>query len=266
MASSTRQSLAAAKAKLGQQLESTTLATASDLFSIASATAGSSQLRNLLSDPSAELKEKSGAVSAVFARSVSKEAVEIVTVLVGLRWSKGSDLVAAIEQLAVHAVSAIAAKGKNLEQVENELFTFAQAIDQNSDLQFALASKQANDTAKLKMVDALIKGASEEGTVLIRQAVVAARKVRVSLVLAQFGKWVSAYASRLVATVTVAQPLTAEQLKRLEATLAKQYNASVKLNVETDPSLLGGIKIQINGEILDGSLSSRLNQARLQLA
>lgn len=266
MASSTRQSLAAAKANLGPQLEKADLKLAGELFSVADAIAGSSQLRNLLSDPSAELNAKSGAVKAVFSKSAAANTLEIVTALVALRWSKGSDLVAAIEQLAVQAVASIAAKAKNLEKVENDLFAFTSAIDSSSELQFALASSQATNEAKLSLVDALIKGAGEEGALLIRQAVVASRKRRVSLTLEQFGKWVSAYASRLVATVTVAAPLTDAQQKRLEDALAKAYSASVKLNIETDPSLLGGIKVQIGGEILDGSLISRLNQARLQLA
>jgi F-type H+-transporting ATPase subunit delta len=40
----------------------------------------------------------------------------------------------------------------------------------------------------------------------------------------------------------------------------------LKLNVEVDESILGGMKVQVGGEILDGSLSSRLLQAKLQLA
>ncbi|MFM6980691.1 MAG: F0F1 ATP synthase subunit delta [Micrococcales bacterium] len=266
MASSTRQSLAAAKANLGSKLESANLEVANDLFSVAASVAGSAQLRSLLSDPSAELKAKSGAVSAVFAKRVSADAIELVTALVALRWSKGSDLVAAIEQFAVQVVSANAAKAKNLEAVESELFAFIEAIDNNSELQFALASKQATDEAKVALVDGLIKGASKEASVLIRQAVLAARKVRASLVLNQFAKWVSAYAARLVATVTVAQPLTASQASQLEETLAKQYHAAIKLNVQVDSSIIGGVVVQIGEEIIDGSLASRLNQARLQLA
>jgi F-type H+-transporting ATPase subunit delta len=56
------------------------------------------------------------------------------------------------------------------------------------------------------------------------------------------------------------------QLDRLETVLAKSYGQSLKLNVEVDPSILGGIKVQVAGEILDGSLASRLTAAKLQLA
>lgn len=266
MASSTRQSIAAAKSNLGSLLEKASLEVAKDLFTVATAIAGSKQLRSLLSDPSAELKAKSGAVSAVFAKGVSAEAIELVTALVALRWSKGSDLVAATQQFAVQIVSANAAKAKNLEAVEGELFAFIEAVEANSDLQFALDAKAATDEAKLALVNALIKGASKEASVLIGQAVLAAHKVRATTMLHNYAKWVSAYAARLIATVTVAQPLTAAQATRLEETLAKQYHASIKLNVQLDPSLIGGVVIQIGEEIIDGSLANRLNQARLQLA
>ncbi|MEN9660564.1 MAG: hypothetical protein RLZZ443_493, partial [Actinomycetota bacterium] len=61
-------------------------------------------------------------------------------------------------------------------------------------------------------------------------------------------------------------PLTAAQLTRLESALAKTYGAGVRVNVEQDPAILGGLKVQVAGQIIDGSLISRLNQAKMQLA
>jgi F-type H+-transporting ATPase subunit delta len=69
-----------------------------------------------------------------------------------------------------------------------------------------------------------------------------------------------------VATVTVAAPLEQGQLDRLEKALAKTYGQELNLNVEIDPYVLGGVKIQVSGEIIDGSVATRLNQARMQLA
>ena len=267
MASATRQSLTAAKAAIKPLLAKADIKFAEEIFGIGSAVASSTQLRSILSDPSAEAKAKSGALTAVFGKSVSASALEYVTTLVGLRWSTGQDLVSAFEQVAVFAVAAIAAENKKLANVESELFAFKQAVDSDQDLQFALGDRNASDEAKLSLVDALTKGkVSEEAAVLIRRAVTGARRRRVALVLEQFGKQVSAYAERLVATVTVAAPMNDAQLDRLENVLAKSYGQSLKLNVEVDPSILGGIKVQVAGEILDGSLASRLTAAKLQLA
>ncbi|MDE2387195.1 MAG: F0F1 ATP synthase subunit delta [Actinomycetales bacterium] len=267
MASSTRQSLAAAKESLIPLLAKADLKFAEEIFSIGGAVASSSQLRGILSDPSAEAKAKSGALNAVFGKSVSKAALEFTDRLVALRWSSGSDLVAAFEQLGVYTVAALAAKSKKLEQLEADLFAFQQAVDSDQELQVALGNKQAAEADKAKLVDALLKGkGSAESNLLIRRAVAGAGRRRASVVLEQFGKQVSAYAERLVATVTVASPLSAAQLTRLEAALAKTYGAGIRVNVEQDPAILGGLKVQVAGQIIDGSLSSRLNQAKMQLA
>ncbi|MFM6971043.1 MAG: F0F1 ATP synthase subunit delta [Rhodoluna sp.] len=267
MASSTRQSLISAKNALNPLLASVDIKFAEEIFAIGAAVASSSQLRSILSDPSAEVKAKSGALNAVFGKNLSSAAVEFAAKVVELRWSTGQDLVGAFEQLAVYAVASIASKSGKLAAVESELFAFKQAVDSDQDLQFALGDRLAAEDAQLELVDALVKGkVSDEAKVLIRRAVTGARRRRVAVVLEQFGKQVSAFAERLVATVTVASELSNSQLETLESLLAKSYGRSLKLNVEVDPAILGGIKVQVAGEILDGSLSSRLQSARLQLA
>ena len=267
MASSTRQALASAKAALQPLLAKADLNFASELFAVSNTIASSAQLRNLLSDPSAEVNAKSGAVAAVFAKSVSAEVLSFVTSLVALRWSKGSDLVASLEQLSVHAVASIAAASGNIQQLSNEVFAFQQAIEGDSELQFALAAKSASAEARTALVNKLLAGkASPEGALLIQQAVVQAGKRRASRVLELFAKLVAQVANSLVAKVTVAQELSAQQQERLQAALAKTYGSAIKLNIEHDASLIGGLRVQIADQIIDGSLASRLNQARLSLA
>ena len=124
MASSTRQSLTAAKKALTPLLAKADLKFAEEIFAIGAAVASSSQLRSILSDPSAEAKAKSGALNAVFGKNVSGSALEFATALVELRWSTGQDLVRAFEELAVYAVAAIAANNKKINDVESELFAF----------------------------------------------------------------------------------------------------------------------------------------------
>jgi F-type H+-transporting ATPase subunit delta len=119
----------------------------------------------------------------------------------------------------------------------------------------------------MTLIDTLVaKKVSEATALLVRNAVVIARRERVSVVLEQFGKQVSAFAQRLVATVTVAAPLTDGQLQRLGSALEKNYGQALQLNIELDPTLIGGVRVQVADQIIDGSLSSRLNEARLQLA
>ena len=267
MSSSTRQSLAAATKALDALLAKADLQFAQELFGVAGALAGSPQLRGALSDPSAESKSKAGAVQAVFGKAVSKQTVELVTTLAESRWSKPGDLVVAFEQLAVFAASAIATKAGRIDQLESDLFEFSQTVASDQDLQLALSSRTATAEAKEKLVSALVGGkVSEESALLIRQAALASGKRRFAQILGQFAKLVSAYSERLVAQVTVATPLSADQAKRLASALTATYGHGVKVNVEVDPAVLGGVRVQIAGEVLDGTIASRLNEARLQLA
>ena len=267
MASSTRQALAAAKEAISPLLGKADLLFAEELFTIGAAIASSIQLRNLLSDPSGEEKSKQGALAAVFGKAISKDALAFANKLSGLRWSKGSDLVSAFEQMGVYVVASIASRDKTLAELEDQLFAARSVVDSSQELQQALSSRQASVESKVELVSALFKGKlSAASALLVRFAVIGSRQHKLSEVLEAFGKQVSAVADRLVATVTVAAPLSAAQQKRLEAALSASYGTELNLNVEIDPSILGGVKVQVSGEIIDGSVAARLNQAKLQLA
>ena len=69
-----------------------------------------------------------------------------------------------------------------------------------------------------------------------------------------------------VATIITAAPISPAQLDRLRAGLAKSYGRELKLNLVIDPSIIGGIRVQIGDDVIDGSVSTRLNDLRLQLA
>ncbi len=267
MASSTRQALQAGIQALTPLLKKADLKFAEELFSIGVALSTSIQLRNILSDPSGAEKAKHGALNAVFGKKVSKEALAFAQTLSGLRWSKGGDLVTAFEQLGVYTVASIAAGAKELSTLEGELFSVQQLIDSDEELQQAFSSRQASTESKITLIKKLTgKKVSANTELLVRFAVEGARHRRLSLVLEGYGKQVSAVAERLVATITVAAPIDNAQLERLEKALSKTYGQELNLNVEIDPSVIGGVKVQVSGEIIDGSVATRLNQARMQLA
>ena len=64
----------------------------------------------------------------------------------------------------------------------------------------------------------------------------------------------------------MAQELSATDLARLEAALTRQYSKAVHLNVLVDPTVIGGIKVELGDDVIDGTVSSRLDDARRRLA
>ena len=69
-----------------------------------------------------------------------------------------------------------------------------------------------------------------------------------------------------MSTVVTATPLSAAQAERLSTALAKKYGRDVALNAIIDPSVVGGLRVQIADDVIDGSISGRLADLRQRLA
>ena len=65
-----------------------------------------------------------------------------------------------------------------------------------------------------------------------------------------------------VATVTAAAGLTDEEKERLRRALEKRSGHSVQLECRVDASLLGGVVVEMDGRVLDGSLRHRLHEIK----
>jgi len=66
------------------------------------------------------------------------------------------------------------------------------------------------------------------------------------------------------AQVTVASPLSGEQEKSLQVMLSQSTQKKVSLEIQVDPSILGGMVVTIGSHMIDDSIRSKL--ARLKLA
>ena len=53
---------------------------------------------------------------------------------------------------------------------------------------------------------------------------------------------------------------------RLAAALARTYGREVHLNVIVDPDVIGGIRVEIGDDVIDGTVSTRLDEAGRKLA
>ena len=61
------------------------------------------------------------------------------------------------------------------------------------------------------------------------------------------------------AVVTSAVTLTAEQMETLKARLEKMTGKQVSLIQKKDPSVVAGLRVEIEGKQLDGTVQSRLS-------
>jgi F-type H+-transporting ATPase subunit delta len=274
MAGVSSESLATALAGLEAKLPTASLQLAKELFGILGMVDSSAGLRRALTDPSRNGDEKSALVRQLVGGKVSADAAEIAGGLASSRWATARDIGDALETLAATVVisvaenkSAVSASGiTGLEELENDLFSFNQAVASDHEVQRALSEPQASAAAKTALAEKLVPGASEEAKVLIRQAVTQPRGIKPTRLVQRFAELAAKRQQRWIATVSVTRPLTETQFSRLQAGLNSLYGRELKVNLNVDPALIGGIRVQVGDEVLDASVVSRLGQLHRQLA
>ena len=274
MAGVSSESLTKALEQLEATLPTASLQLAKDLFGILGTVDSSAGLRRALTDPSRSGEEKSALVKQLVGGKVSDDAAEIASGLASLRWASARDIGDALETLAATVViavaenkSAVSASGiTGLEELENDLFAFNQTVASSHEVQRALGESQASAAAKISLAEKLLPGASPEAQLLIGQAVSQPRGVKPSKLIDNFAKLAAKRQQRWIATVRVTRPLTDAQASRLQAGLDALYGRELKVNVSVDPTLIGGIRVQVGDEVLDASVVARLSELRRQLA
>ncbi|MET4639466.1 F0F1 ATP synthase subunit delta [Mycetocola sp. 2940] len=263
MGSATREALASSKKALSDTGR-IDLATATDLFAAGRVIGESGQLRSLLADPSGEASVKASIVDRVFRSQLSAQALDLLREIVSARWSNPDDLLGGIEELGLRAAAVAAGPDARLDA---QLFAFSQSVSSDAGLELALGSKLGGQDSKSALVQKLLSGNGSAETVeIVKHLVLQPRGRRIGELLRHAASVIADQQGYIVATVTSAFPLGAAQVERLEKGLAAQYGRKLRINQVVDPSVIGGLRVQVGDDVIDGSISSRLSELRLQLA
>ncbi|AWB88825.1 F0F1 ATP synthase subunit delta [Homoserinimonas hongtaonis] len=263
MGSATREATATSRAALAG-VTKVTLGLAEDLFSAGRVIGSSLQLRTLVADASGSPDEKVAALKAVFRSSLSADAMALLGTVVSARWSSVDDLLAGIEDLGLRAVASAA---PSTVDIEGELFSFADVVAANPELELAIGSKLGKPEAKAELVDSLLTGrVSAETLAVVRHLVQQPRGRRIGQLITESTSTIADQKGSAIATVTTAAPLGARQRTKLQKALTVRYGRAVTLNLVVDPALVGGVRVAIGNDIIDGSVASRIADLRLQLA
>lgn len=122
-------------------------------------------------------------------------------------------------------------------------------------------SKQARRDAKGLFRSTFVSGVMEPNKV--RQAVQAilTQKPRGYLAIVEhLARLVKLEEDRRSARIESAIPIPAEQQASLRNTLTRTYGPGLNISFVENPAIIGGLRIKVGSDVIDGSIQSRLKR------
>jgi F-type H+-transporting ATPase subunit delta len=267
---SSRNSLAATREVLDKSLAGLSSDAASalsnDLFSVVNALGQNVALRRAITDPSRHADEKEALLKQLFGARISDKALAIAVTAVSNRWSSPADLLIATEQIAIQAEAGAANSRGELDKLEEEIFAFGRALVANQDLRNALNGNPDAIAEKKALVSQVLKSATSSTRALVAQVVNGLWGRSIENALSDIAHATAEHRSLVVAHVQSAIELTADQKAKLASALSKQVGQTVRINVELNSKVLGGVSIRFRDELIDGTVISRMADASQALA
>ena len=159
------------------------------------------------------------------------------------------------------------ARARNVaEEVDAGVRTLGEALDGSRELRAALTSPVVSRPKKEAVVARLFGDRLPE--LLVQFLYLLLRKEREELapeIVAAYERLRDEREGVVEATVKTARPLSADEAEALRASLGARSGKTVRLRLDVDPGLIGGLVVRLGDRVFDGSLRHQLGLLREQL-
>ena len=231
-----------------------------ELFTITSALDHNIQLERALTDPSRPVEDKVAVVKTLIGDQAHPLVMEIMSDLVSRRWSRVSDIANAVEDFGVDGMMYYADYTNTTLQVSLELAELHSALLNLPVVRAKLYDATVSSEARVKLLYSLI-GDADFTKVTKRLAEHATCNLRNRRYL-QTIQWLinkfSRHMGESMVTVTTATPLSKEQVEKLIAIYSAKTGHPVHINSVVDPTVMGGMRIQVGDEVTDNTVVAQL--------
>jgi F-type H+-transporting ATPase subunit delta len=164
------------------------------------------------------------------------------------------------------ALFAVARAEGVLPKVEDELYAFGKALEQHTDLRQSLTDAALPVENKKGVIQDLLGDRASPVTLSLLGFVIDAGRAReIPKIVEELARMASTEREHVLAEVRTAVDLSAKQRERLAEALSSATGHTVDVKVVVDPSVIGGVVARVGDEVFDGSIASRLEDAKQAL-
>lgn len=231
-----------------------------ELFTITKVLDDSIQLERALTDPSRPVADKVAVLKELLGDNAHPMTMEIMTDLVSRRWSRARDIANAVEDFGVDAIMYYADATDATLQVSIELSELHSALLNLPVVRAKLYDYQATSEARVKLFREVFSGKTLNKVTmrLAEHATCNLRRRRYLETIQWLINKFSRHMGESMVTVTTATPLKKEQIKRLVEVYSAKVGRQVHINSVVDPTVLGGMRIQVGDEVTDNTVVAQL--------
>ena len=231
-----------------------------ELFTITKVLDDNIQLERALTDPSRPVADKVAVLKELLGDNAHPMTMELMTDLVSRRWSRARDIANAVEDFGVDAMMYYADATDATLQVSIELSELHSALLNLPVVRAKLYDYQATSEARVKLFREVFSGKTLNKVTmrLAEHATCNLRRRRYLETIQWLINKFSRHMGESMVTVTTATPLKKEQIKRLVEVYSAKVGRQVHINSVVDPTVLGGMRIQVGDEVTDNTVVAQL--------
>lgn len=231
-----------------------------ELFVITSLLDGNVRIERALTDVSRPLEDKVAVLNTLLGDQVHPITMEIMTEVVKRRWSRAADIANAVEDFGVDAMMYYADATDSTLQVSIELAELHSALLNTPVVRAKLYDETVPSEARVKFFHELFdgKGLNKVTMRLAEHATENLRRRRYLETIQWLINKLSRHMGESMVIVTTATPLKQEQIDKLIAVYSKKIGRAVHINSVVDPSVLGGMRVQVGDEVTDNTVVAQL--------
>ncbi len=149
----------------------------------------------------------------------------------------------------------------NLERLENDIDSFANALTESNELRQVINSPIITRTEQRATVEALAAtmGLSPEFKNLLSLMAERRRLFVLEQLFHRLRDRIATHRGEVTADVTSATPLSASQSTQLAEILSKRFAKTVAIKADVDTAIIGGLIVKVGSFMIDTSIASQLN-------
>ena len=160
------------------------------------------------------------------------------------------------------ALYELAEEANVVNEIEKQVEALASVIKTSVDLDFFIK----NPTTKKEDQEGVIKQISEKFNLNVLLSkflcylIYKRRFFYVEKILIDFIETCSKKRGEIKAELIAAKDMNKDEIKKIESDLLNTFDSKIKLNFKKDPSLIGGLVIQVNSTMIDTSIKNKLQK------